>query len=181
MKCKWKNTDKCRKFYVVIPNDGDYIRLMLVCSRIAHLLENKTFYLSPNKEGNDVECSYISFKTKINGKWKHEFFHRTVLDLKRGDGKFCDHINHNGRDSRPCNLRIATRSQNSHNRRVPPKGYDGYEKKWRARIAVDEIMYWSPFFKKESTAAKYSEQQRFQYNNNLPIQHKRTSICPKQY
>jgi len=61
------------------------------------------------------------------------------------DWLFVDHINHNGLDNRKANLRLATRTQNSFNRRKVntrkcTSGFKGvswhkYEKRWAARIS----------------------------------------------
>jgi len=70
--------------------------------------------------------------------------HRVVL--KPPEGKFIDHINHNGLDNRIANLRIATMRQNNWNARKRrcncSSKYKGVsrskgEKKWRARITFN--------------------------------------------
>lgn len=44
-----------------------------------------------------------------------DVLHRQVMGLRPGDGLLVDHINRNKLDNRKANLRLATRSMNSHN------------------------------------------------------------------
>ena len=60
---------------------------------------------------------YAETTIRQNGKRTTYSMHRMILGLKHGDGKYTDHINHNGLDNRQCNLRICTRSENEMNRR----------------------------------------------------------------
>ncbi|CAL1778372.1 HNH endonuclease [Acinetobacter phage vB_AbaS_Silvergun] len=76
--------------------------------------------------------------------------HRAVWALHYGDwppdDKQIDHINGDKTDNRPCNLRLATNSQNQINTRVRPgtrsglKGVDWINRvgKWRAKIMVNK-------------------------------------------
>jgi hypothetical protein len=78
-----------------------------------------------------------------NRKRKTVWMHREIM--KSGDKLVCDHINHNGLDNRKANLRLASRSQNSWNRRKQTNSRSKYKgisfssrkKKWFARIYVE--------------------------------------------
>ena len=69
--------------------------------------------------------------------------HRLIMGLKKGDGLYVDHINHNTCDNRKCNLRICSNQENCMNSSTPKNnkssGKSGisYRKdtcKWRVRI-----------------------------------------------
>jgi hypothetical protein len=92
---------------------------------------------------------------------KKILMHREIM--KAGDGKFCDHINHNGLDNRKANLRLATHSQNAWNRRKSKvksrskyKGVSWYNKdeRWSARIHVNRKNKFLGIFADEVEAAK---------------------------
>jgi hypothetical protein len=83
--------------------------------------------------------------------------------LKTPDDLLVDHQNHNGLDNRPSNLRIATLSQNGHNRRKSPasgtsrfKGvsFDKRASKWRAQGRLNGRQSIIGYFDIESDAAK---------------------------
>lgn len=61
--------------------------------------------------------------TGDDGKRGNQFVHRLVakafanLPLTKGDGWVIDHVNHNGEDNRPCNLRAISTVANANNKR----------------------------------------------------------------
>lgn len=86
--------------------------------------------------------------------------HRVIM----GDveGKFVDHINHNGLDNRKANLRFATAQQNTWNKRKQKGNYSSQykgvhwvksEKNWRALITCNKKMIYIGRFDDETAAA----------------------------
>jgi len=78
----------------------------------------------------------------VDGKRTTQYLHRFLLDA----GNFeIDHINCDGLDNRRANLRIATPSQNQHNRGAQRDNKSGYKGvtldkrrgKWMAQIALE--------------------------------------------
>ena len=71
--------------------------------------------------------------------------HRQIIGRPNGDGLFCDHINMNGLDNRRENLRLVTRSVNTHHARLRKDNTSGFygiylsrnRKKWVATIKVN--------------------------------------------
>lgn len=99
-----------------------------------------------------VAFTWYYFKTKhkeyamakVDG--KTVYMHRLVL--QPSDYLEVDHINGNGLDNRRSNLREATRSQNSGNRRLSSNNTSGYKgvsfissrQQWRARLGRDKFL-----------------------------------------
>lgn len=73
------------------------------------------------------------------------YMHRVIMGLKLGDKRTVDHINRNGLDNRKENLRIATKQQNTMNRRAnvnKPHKYKGiyfhkHARSWHSRIVFN--------------------------------------------
>ncbi len=69
--------------------------------------------------------------------------HRAILELGYGDKRQGDHINHDTLDNRRSNLRLATQSQNMHNKRVYSnnrtglKGVSADHGRYKARIKTN--------------------------------------------
>ena len=94
-------------------------------------------------------------------KQKSVRMHRAVLDVP--EGKFIDHINHNGLDNRKANLRIVTRGENSWNKRKQRGNYSSQYKgvtwlkrsgKWQARIVCKGTSIFIGQFDDEKAAAR---------------------------
>ncbi len=55
--------------------------------------------------------------------------HRAIMNPQKGQD--VDHINSNGLDNRRANLRLATRSQNLRNSRLPKSNTSGFKGVWK--------------------------------------------------
>lgn len=90
--------------------------------------------------------------------------HRMILDLKRGDGRACDHINGNGLDNRRSNLRLATQAENCRNTKLRKNNTSGYRGvslcrhrpfgKWIARIGINGTVKTLGYFDRIEDAIK---------------------------
>jgi hypothetical protein len=101
---------------------------------------------------------------------RHRFIkmHRQILEVP--EGKFVDHINHNGLDNRRANLRIVTKEQNNWNKRKKLGNYSSQYKgvsrpkncgKWRAKISYRGKGIFIGYFDDEESAARaYDEKAR---------------------
>jgi len=103
----------------------------------------------------------VSVKAK-NGRSGQENVRMHRVILKAPEGKFVDHINHNGLDNRKSNLRICTMQQNSWNMRKQRGNCTSQYKgvswrkdagKWQARIIYNAKAISIGFFDDEKAAA----------------------------
>lgn len=84
------------------------------------------------------------------------YMHRVILGLETGDKREVDHKNGIGLDNRKENIRIATRSQNSANKK-PTGKFKGAHKngeRWRAQITVNYKKIHLGYFDTVEEAAK---------------------------
>lgn len=101
------------------------------------------------------------FYAERSYKNKNLKMHREIMGNL--EGKFIDHINHNGLDNRKVNLRFVTPQQNAWNKRKQKGNYSSKykgvhwvksEKKWRARIICKGSGIFLGRFDDEEDAAK---------------------------
>ncbi len=94
------------------------------------------------------------------------YLHRLLL--KPPDGYFVDHINMDRLDNRRCNLRVATKAQNSYNRPARTDNTSGYKgvwlrcdaktKAWIAEIRVNgKKVHIGTYSTKEAAALAYND------------------------
>ena len=93
--------------------------------------------------GSMYPTGYVSIK--LYG--KPHLAHRIIWQMNHGeipDGFQIDHINGNPRDNRISNLRLATHTENTRNRKLSKYNTSGYKgvshspvgKRWRSRIRI---------------------------------------------
>ncbi len=95
----------------------------------------------------DIRGFYAKRVLKVDGKTLNIWMHREILGLHAGDKRQGEHREPSRTlDNRECNLRIATNTQNAHNKRVQSNSVSGLKgvsfdssrlSKWSARIKVN--------------------------------------------
>jgi hypothetical protein len=118
---------------------------------------------------------YARREVRIDGKQKHEWMHRTIIDTPAN--METDHIDHNGLNNQKSNLRVSTRAQNCMNRKTWGRSkYVGvsYNRGFiQAQININGDRINLGRFKTEELAAKkYDEMAKIHYgefaNLNFP-------------
>ena len=96
------------------------------------------------------------------------YMHRLILGIPRGDKRQVDHINRNGLDNRRCNIRVATHSQNMHNRPVNPFSKTGIKLVHRRENGVYFVRLRLGPFKsaEEATQARDEAWEKLGYDPN---------------
>jgi hypothetical protein len=157
------------------------IRILLLYRRLRY---GYTFRKIPLTQGKYAIVDPERYEELAKYKWyaarcKREFYAVRAVKARRSktgqkivsmhwvileppEGKFIDHINHNGLDNRKANLRFATTQQNSWNKRKQKgncsskyKGVDWSksENKWKARITCNDRWIFIGYFDDEKAAA----------------------------
>lgn len=116
----------------------------------------------PTRKSRCIEGSQLmrihknrnTFYASENG----EYVHRAIMNAQ--PGQIVDHINHNGLDNRPENLRFVTRGQNRQRSQCKPQGESGYfgvsrqKRGWKAVIWHDNKHYYLGYFHSPEDAAR---------------------------
>lgn len=110
---------------------------------------------------------------------KRQSIHRMIMERILGrplvKGELVDHINHDTFDNRRENLRLATNGQNQHNARKNKNNTSGYkgvdwskhDKKWRARIMVNEKRIQIGLFNNKEDAKKARDEAAIKYHGEF--------------
>jgi hypothetical protein len=106
----------------------------------------------------------VSFARRLDGSPQHLRMHRILMNAP--DDLQVDHIDGNGLNNSRCNLRLATRAENTHNQRIregTSSRYKGVvlEKRygrWMARVGFNGIQYYLGMFGSEEDAARAYDQ-----------------------
>ncbi len=137
------------------------------------VLKPFSWHAVPNRTKHTTRW-YAATGIKRNGKWTTLFMHRLIMDATPGIQ--VDHINGDGLDNRRCNLRLATGSQNQHNRRKGSgssryKGvyWNKRERKWRASVQITGKNLHAGYFKREIDAARAYDRMALYYFRNRAL------------
>ena len=135
----WKERD--RKYF---PNHKAHVTWN------AKLANKKAGSIKDNfkKNGTNKQYHIIMFKNKMI------YSHRVIFKIYYGyEPIYIDHINGNGLDNRPINLRSVTQIENNRNISISRKNksgvvgvwFDSRRKKWRAQLITNKKCYWKFF------------------------------------
>ncbi len=119
---------------------------------------------------------YVRFR--VNGKPVRHALHRLILG--NPVGMQVDHIDRNRMNNRKSNLRVCTASQNTCNRSRPKKqlksNYRGVafydrnlKKRYQARIKINGVRIYGPYFETEIEAAKHYDTMAKQYHGEFAV------------
>lgn len=140
-------------------------------------LFNKTEVVKVDAEDYGYLSQFRWTLPKLGYAARHEkgetiYMHREIMKLKKGDGKYVDHINHDKLDNRKDNLRVCTKSQNQSNQQAKKKldgssqsKYKGVSlrsknrgnKPWRCRIAYKGKTITKYFATEKEAAIAYNK------------------------
>jgi len=103
---------------------------------------------------------YAYRNIKTDGRQKNVYLHRLILDAPTGFD--VDHANHDTLDNRRCNIRLASRSQNSFNRQYPKNynqsGFHGVSSvpggKFRGKVSAGRNFFYTPTVTSAEQAAR---------------------------
>lgn len=153
-------------------------KLLLTQGKVA-LIDDEDFdYLNQwkwfaIKDSNTYYAGRSVKSTSGNSRQNIITLHRFIMKCKFGDGKIIDHKDRNGLNNQKSNLRFATYSQNSQNKKSKKNGSSKYlgvsfskrKKLWEVRIKVNGKNKRIGYFKLEKEAAKvYNREAIIAYN-----------------
>ena len=138
----------------------DCYEMMLKNNKIVKF-DKEDFNLINKYFWNTTNTNYVY--TRYMGKWI--YMHRLIMqkELNNKPQLDIDHINHNTLDNRKCNLRLATKSQNSMNRKSKGYYYDKRCNKYIVRIKFNNKTILIGRFENEKDAVKARKEAENKY------------------
>ena len=138
----------------------DCYEMMLKNNKIVKF-DKEDFNLINKYFWNTTNTNYVY--TRYMGKWI--YMHRLIMqkELNNKPQLDIDHINHNTLDNRKCNLRLATKSQNSMNRKSKGYYYDKRCNKYIVRIKFNNKTILIGRFENEKDAIKARKEAEKKY------------------
>ena len=108
----------------------------------------------------DCNTYYAKGNIPLRGIRTSILMHRKIMGLTKNDGKFIDHIDHNGLNNQRSNLRFCTRQENAFNGKSRHKSstYKGVSwhkstQKWQSGIRINQKGVYLGVFDTEKEAA----------------------------
>lgn len=144
--------------------DTHYKEIQLVGGGVTKVSPEDFHRLNKHRWHMRKDDGYASRTEYEYGKFKTIRLHQEILTVP--DGFVTDHINRNRLDNRRCNLRKATRSQNTANSKIPSTNSSGYkgvyyrkeQRRWRASIRVNQkLISLGQFGSPEDAAKAYND------------------------
>ncbi len=108
---------------------GDYCKIPLTHKRFAKVDPADYPWLSQHRWHCQRRSHTCYAVRTVGGNCGKVWMHREVM--RTPDGKVCDHVNHDGLDNRPRNLRNCTKQQNSFNKSRYRNGVSRYKGVYR--------------------------------------------------
>ncbi len=93
-----------------VKKNGNQIKTLISTEYIDIIMNFNWFIMGQTA----TQQGYVGFSRRIKGRTVYYKLHRLILGVE-DEKVFVDHINRDRFDNRKCNLRIATRSENSRN------------------------------------------------------------------
>lgn len=164
----------------LVVRDSEFKKIQLVSGGYAKVSPSDHPRLSKYRWHKRKDDGYASRTEYKDGKFKTIRMHQEIINIP--EGFVTDHINRDRLDNRRCNLRKATRSQNTANSKMPSTNTSGYkgvyyrkeQNRWRASIRVDgKLMSLGQYGSAEDAAKAYNDAAlkhfgEFAFLNKLP-------------
>lgn len=119
--CNYKKTGFQKKYNKYI-DKGNFVIGYATNTNVEFYIDKDDYEKIKNISWYEVKNGYMCHKEKNK---KVILMHRFIMNAN--EGKLIDHINHNKKDNRKCNLRFVNYKENALNKKEKPKGICKYK------------------------------------------------------